>query len=139
MTDKNVRVFFNMLDKHGNVFDGLHTESAYVDPAQANEIVKQLASVQYPMRKYGLCKMTASLSSDGKTLNINRTFDSETLDDENHIFMRCTGNWCNCPETIHKKCIKNLCTGKCQNKYMCETVGGILFPNLYKDLKQKQK
>ena len=77
------------------------------------------------------------LSRRGKTNN--RTFDAETLDDEDYIFMHCTGAWCNCPETIHKKCAKNLCNGKCKNQYMRETVGAILFPELYKRYNQKQK
>ena len=139
MTDKPIRVFFNMLDKNGDVIDGLHTEITYINLSQATQIVNALTSVPYPMRKRGLCKMSATLSSDGKKLNINRTFDAETLDDEDYIFMHCTGAWCNCPETIHKKCAKNLCNGKCKNQYMRETVGAILFPELYKRYNQKQK
>ena len=66
MTDKPIRVFFNMLDKNGDVIDGLHTETAYIDLSQATQIVNALTSVPYPMRKRGLCKMSATLSSDGK-------------------------------------------------------------------------
>ncbi len=139
MTDKSIRVFFNMLDKNGNVIDGLHTETSYITQSQATQIVNALKSVPYPMRKFGLCKMTATLSSDGTRLDVNRTFDSETLDDEGHIFMHCANAWCSCPETIHKKCIKNLRNGKCKNQYMRETVGAILFPELYKRYNQKQK
>ena len=139
MTDKPIGVCFNMLDKNGNTINGLYTEMSHITLSQANQIIKNLSQSPYPMRKFGLCKMTATLSSDGKTLNINRTFDSETLDDEGHIFMHCAGTWCSCPEIIHKKCIKNLCNGKCKNQYMCETVGAILFPELYKRYNQKQK
>ncbi len=139
MSEKTIRTYFNMLDKNGEVIGDLHTESDPITVSQATQIVTRLALAQYPMRKFGLCKMTATMSPDGDALNINRTFDSETIDDEGHIFMHCSGTWCSCPETIHKTCIKNLKRGKCNNKYMCETVGTILFPDLYNKQNQKQK
>lgn len=135
MTDKKISVYFNMLDKNGFVFNGLHDMVTRITPAQVTQIVKRLEVAPHPMKKFGLCKMTPSVSGD--KIDINRTFDAETLDDEDYIMMHCTGEWCNCPESIHKTCIKNLAAGKCKNKYMQYCVGEILFPHLYKNQKQR--
>lgn len=135
MTDKKISVFFNMLDKNGYTFSGLHTSVATITPSQAHQITELLSSATPPMAKFGLCKMTA-LYKEGN-LEINRTFDPETLDDEEYIMMHCIGQWCNCPTTIHKKCIQNLSSGRCQNKYMRDTVGTVLFPQHYASQRQK--
>ncbi len=135
MTDKKISVYFNMLDTNGYVFNGLHTYVANITPAQLTQISKRLEYMPAPMKKFGLQKITSNIH--GNTLEINRTFDTETLDDEEHIMMHCTGQWCNCPEYIHKTCIKNLASGKCKNQYMRQTVGEILFPDVYKHQKQR--
>ncbi len=135
MTDKKISVYFNMQDKDGYTIKGLHTHVAEITPAQATQITKRLEFLPYPMRAFGLCKMTARIS--GNCLEINRTFDANRLDDEDYIMMRCTGEWCNCPTIIHKRCIQCLSNGDCVNKYMRDAVGSILFPQLYNMPKQR--
>lgn len=135
MTDKKISVYFNMLDKNGFEISGTRTYVMNITPAAASQISKRLEFYPAPKQKFGLHSVVADFVGD--RMDINRTFDPQTMDDGEYIMMHCTGHWCNCPEYIGRKCIQNLSSGKCKNKYMRQTIGEVLFPEIYKPQKQR--
>lgn len=46
---------------------------------------------------------------------------------------------CGCHPRNAQECIKSLVAGKCKDEFMRNTVGATLWPELYRDLKQKTK
>lgn len=146
MTGDTIDVQFNMLDKNNKTNKDLHTHIKWINFPQTIQVLTNLSSVSMPKKRYGLCGISLSFLYDVNTrgnkhgvLNVNRMFDNDALENEEFVFLGCTGAWCNCPEMIHKKCTENFISGKCKNQYMRQILGGVLFPEYYNNSNQKQK
>ena len=115
--------------------------SGWLSMAQIEEYIQEILSKKHVPIDSCVFSIEAEFNSTQRlkaTLRHGQAFENyshkETKGGLNVSFILKNGRKCD-----SYKCLDNICTGKCTDKFMIEVIGKKFFPQQYKDTNTKQK